>query len=624
MNAVVLSGGKILGAGAFVYAESSGGGSNTGGGSTQIFNYANFIGPPAGVRLAFEAFQPSPSTDTYIQLPGISPSHQAGGVWRTTQVNVSTFTTTFNFTVNNAGFTASGSQFASINGLTFCVQNSNSTTNPSGNYGDNATGVSNLCGYGVDGSAPFGTVPGNSIAIKFDSTVGSQQSCNGGKQGTALCSSIGLYINGGPTQELCSCNDLQPYGISFYNNHSYTATVTYDGTILTLVLLDTTSSVQARYTWPVNIFAAMANSNLAYVGFTGGQVYTSTQVTNGAYQYLNSWVFYDGSGGTYSRLAAPMFSPSAGSYAGTQTVTISYPPGATCYYTTNGLLPTSASTQYTGAITVSASTVINAVAIESGFTDSYVSLANYVIAGSGHTINLPSGFASASNLVILTGYAYISGSTLYVTDGTGTGGPFGNAGFAVGAAWYAAPVTITTFTSNATLQFVSSHNGGQNDVGMTFCIQNQSAPVSSPGAYLAATGGITALGPCAGSFGYGPNTIAIGDGTSTTGGLLNSVAVSFNLETNGVGIYTNGASPTGSDTTLTALTLANGNPITAAFSYNGTTLQLILTDTVTLGSQTLSWSVNIPSIVGANTAYVGFTAANGFGYANQTVSAWTL
>jgi len=623
MSSVVLSGGKILGSGGNIFLEGfpSGG---TGAGSNPVFSYGNFIGPPSGVRLAFEAFQPSPSTDTYIQLPGITPSHQAGGVWYTTQINVSTFTTTFNFTVNNAGFTTSGSQFASINGITFCVQNSNSTTNPSGNYGDNATGVSNLCGYGVDGSAPFGTVPGNSIAIKFDSTIGSQQSCNGGARGTALPSSIGLYINGGPTQELCSCNDLQPYGINFYNNHSYTATVTYDGTILTLILLDTTSNVQARYTWPVNIYAAMGNSNLAYVGFTGGQVYTSTQVANGAYQYLNSWSFHDGSVGTYSRLASPIFSPAAGPYASPQTVTISGPSGATIYYTTNGLLPTSASTQYTGAISVSSSTVINAIAIQSGLTDSYVSLANYIITSSGNTINFPSGFAGVSGLVILTGYAYISGGNLYVTDGTGTGGPFGNAGFATGAAWYAAPVIISTFSSNATLQFVSSHNGGQNDVGMTFCIQNQSSPVSSPGSYLAATGGITALGPCAGSFGYGPNTIAISDGTSATGGLLNSVAISFNVELNSVGMYTNGVIPTGSDTTLSTLTLSSGNPITSAFSYNGTTLQLVLTDTITLGSQTLSWSVNIPSIVGGNTAYVGFTASNGFGYANQVVSAWTF
>jgi len=79
-------------------------------------------------------------------------------------------------------------------------------------------------------------------------------------------------------------------------------------------------------------------------------------------------------------VATPTFSPAAGTYTGTQTVTISdATSGATIYYTTNGTTPSSSSTQYTAAISVSASETIEAIAELSGDTNSAVASAAYTI-----------------------------------------------------------------------------------------------------------------------------------------------------------------------------------------------------------------------------------------------------
>jgi hypothetical protein len=50
---------------------------------------------------------------------------------------------------------------------------------------------------------------------------------------------------------------------------------------------------------------------------------------------------------------------------------------------------------------------------------------------------------------------------------------------------------------------------------------------------------------------------------------------------------------------------------------------MTITDTKTSASFSKSWAINIPSTVGGNTAYVGFTAGTGGLTAQQSVTAWT-
>ena len=79
-------------------------------------------------------------------------------------------------------------------------------------------------------------------------------------------------------------------------------------------------------------------------------------------------------------VAPPTFSVPAGAYLGALSVTISdAAPGAIIFYTINGTAPTTNSTVYTGAITVSASETLNAVALAPGYSLSAVATAAYTI-----------------------------------------------------------------------------------------------------------------------------------------------------------------------------------------------------------------------------------------------------
>lgn len=76
--------------------------------------------------------------------------------------------------------------------------------------------------------------------------------------------------------------------------------------------------------------------------------------------------------------ATPVFSPIAGTYAGAQPVSISdETPNAVICYTTDGSTPTAGSALYNGAITVSSTQTLKAIAYASGRTPSGVATATY-------------------------------------------------------------------------------------------------------------------------------------------------------------------------------------------------------------------------------------------------------
>jgi hypothetical protein len=83
-------------------------------------------------------------------------------------------------------------------------------------------------------------------------------------------------------------------------------------------------------------------------------------------------------GGSAATVATPTFSPTGGTYATAQSVTLAdTTAGASIRYTVDGSTPTASSTLYTGPITIAASTTVKAVGVKTGLANSATASATY-------------------------------------------------------------------------------------------------------------------------------------------------------------------------------------------------------------------------------------------------------
>ena len=208
-------------------------------------------------------------------------------------------------------------------------------------------------------------------------------------------------------------------------------------------------------------------------------------------------------------------------------------------------------------------------------------------------INFPSGFTGSSGKFLFNGAsAKLVGANLQLTDGGAT---------EAASIYYGTKVNVTRFNTSFNMQ-ITSGTATTAD-GMTFILQGA---------------GTTNVGAAGGGLG--------------SSGIGKSVAVKFDLFSNdgegpdSTGLYLKGASPTATNSinlTGTGIDLHSGHVFNVGMTYDGTTLQVTITDTVTAAQATQSYTVNIPAVVGANTAYVGFTGATGGLTAVQKILNWT-
>jgi len=108
-----------------------------------------------------------------------------------------------------------------------------------------------------------------------------------------------------------------------------------------------------------------------------------------------------------STVSTPVFSPAAGTYKSAQSVTLSdATPGATIYYTTNGAAPNTSSAIYSGAIAVGVTTVIEAIGVLHGKTNSGLARGDYVVTSPSTPPAIPSNALVASDVQLLDTWQY--------------------------------------------------------------------------------------------------------------------------------------------------------------------------------------------------------------------------
>ncbi len=144
------------------------------------------------------------------------------------------------------------------------------------------------------------------------------------------------------------------------------------------------------------VLYAYSATNLGTMLYNSGQASNSRDVPGGAVKFTTPTVangkVYVGSKSSISvfgllsavpaTATPPTFSPSSGTYNSPQTVTLAdSTPGAEIFYTTDGTAPTTSSARYSAPLQVSVTTTIKAIAAASGYFNSAVVSATYVILG---------------------------------------------------------------------------------------------------------------------------------------------------------------------------------------------------------------------------------------------------
>jgi hypothetical protein len=305
--------------------------------------------------------------------------------------------------------------------------------------------------------------------------------------------------------------------------------------------------------------------------------------------------------------ASPTFNPAGGTYAGTQTVTISDgTPGANVYYTLDGTSPSANSTLYTGPLSISQSTTLSAVAVISGFANSPIVTAAYTIQAGLPTPTVGSvspNFASAGGatfVMTVNGSNFVSGSTV-LWNGTALTTTYVSA--AQLTASVPASLIVSAGTANVTVAQASVVSGAAIFTinGVTPTIAALSPSSGSAGTSVAITG-TNFTGATAVSFGTTPATsFQVISATSITA-----------------------VSPVGTGTVDVKVTTPNGTSATAAadqFTY--TSSVPTLTGISPAGGSTAggtSVTVTGTNFTGATAVNFGTTPATSF----QVISATSI
>jgi len=144
---------------------------------------------------------------------------------------------------------------------------------------------------------------------------------------------------------------------------------------------------------------------------------------------------------------APSISPASGTFNSPQLLTMSdSTPGTSIYYTTNNSNPSTASTLYTGPVTLTTSTTIKAIAVGNGYSASSITTASYTIQALAPAFSPASGTFTSPLLVIISDST--PGTSIYYTTN--------NSNPNTSSTLYTGPITLTAST---TIKAIAVGNG---------------------------------------------------------------------------------------------------------------------------------------------------------------------
>lgn len=294
---------------------------------------------------------------------------------------------------------------------------------------------------------------------------------------------------------------LTPSTESFLGTISVSASSTTSGAVLRCTTDGTTPTVASPiYT---GAFSVSATTTIQCLATATG--YNPSAVGTGVYTLEPT-------------AATPTFSPGTETFTGSVVVTISTATsGATIHYTTNGTTPTSSSTVYSGPITLTANTTVQALATNAGYGNSGVGSAVYTVS------TLPTAatpvFTPGSQ--IFTGTLAVSvadstsGATVYCTTNGTTP--------TVSSPVYSAPFS---FTATTNLQCIATASGFSQSalVSGTYTLGSSAGQVLGNGAanvaggtYVNTFNSVYAVTP-PGTWTTNQGTLCFGTGTTVSNG----------------------------------------------------------------------------------------------------------
>ena len=315
----------------------------------------------------------------------------------------------------------------------------------------------------------------------------------------------------------------------------------------------TPTTASNKYSSPINVGASETLQAIAAAPTTTASVKTATAAATAAVSSAVATATYT----IQTAVATPTFSVASGTYASAQTVALAdATSGAVIYYTTNGATPTTASTKYTGAITVSSSETIKAIAVATNSTASAVATSTYAI-----------NTTAATPAFSVTAGTYSSSQTVALADGTS------------GAVIYYTTNGATPTTASTKYTAAIIVNTSETIKAIAIATNSTASAVATATYAITATAATPTFSVAAGTY-ASTQTVALADATS------------------GAVIYytTNGSTPTTASTKYTsAITISGSETVKAIATATNYATSPVATATYAISSATPTPTFSVPA-----------------------------